>query len=154
MFPDFVFWFLQKKNFEIFYAYFLFSLTCDPMGAKFQKTLLLPQITAIFFLNFFSNRPRKVKFGIYLNFNDFLFFLPMVLAIYLFIFFFFFFFGNFEFLIFNSIFFFVCKFQIHHCSQRCTCSKTILFLLQITDKTLSNFKNNFEILTFWFLRFS
>ncbi len=61
--PD-VFWF--------FYAYFSFSLTWDPMGAKISKRYssykLQPKVFKLF-LNFLPNHPHKTILGIFGNFK-------------------------------------------------------------------------------------
>ncbi len=60
--------FLKKKKFWIFYKYFSFSLTWDPMGAKISKRYSSyksqPKVFKLF-LNFLPNGPHKRMFGIF-----------------------------------------------------------------------------------------
>ncbi len=63
------FLFLKKTFFFlIFYEYFSFSLTWDPMGAKISKrysTYKLQLMAFKLFLNFLPNGPHKTSFGIF-----------------------------------------------------------------------------------------
>ena len=62
---DIFFNFWKKKSFWIFYEYFLFWLTCDPMGGKILKCYSYKSQPKAFklFVNFLLNGPHKTTLG-------------------------------------------------------------------------------------------
>ncbi len=63
-----VFWIFEKINvFWIFYEYFPFSITCDPMRATKSKRYSYKSQPKVFqlFLNFLLNDPHKIAFQIF-----------------------------------------------------------------------------------------
>ena len=74
-----VFWVFKKYFFVIFYKFYSFSLTWDPMGVKILKSYSSDKLQPKFLvLNFLRNGPHKTAFGIFeilsfQFFNDFFF---------------------------------------------------------------------------------